>query len=169
MTIADQSRLAQTALDAWAKKYAGKAIIVNDESHLWYMLGLGPNSFRAFIEFAGEEAISNFPGGSITGRVNRKFRVVISRRRGMDYYRASNVMEGSGGGPPLADLAEEARNVCRALLFDPVTCDRPTEYGRMDKIPMPEGVLVDALEITFIVCCQLPPISAAPQNLQPPE
>ncbi len=143
-----------------------KAYIASDFIHCWEILLNSPGVCKVAILFEDEKARVNFPGGDITGRVNRYIDVIISRGRGLQQNRSANLTDGSGGGKPLFELAEIMRDKLRAVRFDPHT-DEPPDYVGMGRWGKDEGFNIDAFKCSIWIGTQLNAVSAIPQGGQP--
>ena len=54
MTIKEQMRLLEKALEPWAAANAGSVKVANDKPHLFQLLGAGPGAPRAAVYFVEE-------------------------------------------------------------------------------------------------------------------
>lgn len=138
-----------------------KAFIVSDKINAYEVLKNAPGTAKIAIGFEGEKARVNFPGGDITGRVNQTLYAIISRGRGLNQNRAGNLVEGSGGGSPLFQLAEVMRDKMRCMQFDPTTDEFPDYIGLEEWDLSNMGIMIDALICRVWVGTQLPlPVSS---------
>lgn len=142
------------------------AYVANDFVHAWEILLNKPGIPKIAILFEDEKARVNFPGGDITGRVNRYIDVIISRGRGLQQLRAGNLVSVTGGGAPLFELAEQMRDRLRVMRFDPTT-DEPTDYIGLGRWGKDEGFNIDAFKCSIWIGTQLP-LAAQTTNNQIP-
>lgn len=153
MTIAAQLNQVATALDAWAKEHGGTAEVAADPFHLFALLGNKPGGVRAVVLFAGEAKRGEYEE---QGAVDRSFGVIISRGRGFTLDPSASLVKGAGGGEPLYDLIEEARQLIRRISFDAETTEVTPNYLGCDLFPASEGKPVDAYQLNFSIGTQLP-------------
>jgi hypothetical protein len=163
--IKEQCLAIQELLDPWIKQEGGIAFIASDFVHAWEILMDKPGAPRIAILFEDEKARVNFPGGDITGRVNRYFDVLISRGRSLSLDRSANLTTGVAGGRPLYDLAEEMRDKLRTVRFNPQYCEPPNYVG-LSRWGKDDGFNMDAFKCSIWVGTQLPLPSTTPDNFQ---
>ena len=110
MTIAQHLSTVREALAPWAQSIGGSIAVAGDAAHLWNLLAEKPGAFRGALMFSTET-----PRGELeTGRVDRKYILVLSRGRGFTADRGDNFTKGSAGGKALYEIAEEARELIRS-------------------------------------------------------
>ena len=156
MTIRDQSNLILEALAAWAAPRAGRAFIASDVIDCIEQLRLKPGVPAIALLWVDET-----PRGEneFLGRVDRTFKAVVSRSRGLKLQSGESLTQGSAGGPPMFDLVEEARELILSLRL-------PTEEGDVlgeDTVPCykgsspfeVQGLILDAIEIKFTLAAQI--------------
>ena len=163
-SISNQCKAIQQALDG--KMDSAPAFIASDFVNCWEILLNKPGTCKIAILFEDEKARVNFPGGDITGRVNRYIDVIISRGRGLQSVRSANLTDGSGGGLPLFQLAEAMRDILRTMRFDPMT-DEPPDYVGMGRWGKDEGFNMDAFKCSIWIGTQLAMPTATQQGGQP--
>jgi hypothetical protein len=171
MRIADMLNQIVAACDGYAKtgNPSGGAFVVTDLVHLWQSVLQQTDALRIMVMYNGETARVNYPGGSITRRVDARFLVVVTRGRGYALNRGDTFTKTPGGQPPLASLMEDVRNICLAQLFDPQTTERPPDYeGIIPFDTSAAGTVVDAMQIEFTVGNQLPIATSTPPDYAPP-
>lgn len=151
-SIKNQCLAIQAALDG--KIDGAPAYVANDFVHAWEILMNRPGTCKIAILFEDEKARVNFAGGDITGRVNRYIDVMISRGRGLKDFRSGNLTQGTSGGRPLFDLAEEMRDILRLIRFDPVT-DEPPNYIGLGRWGKDDGFNIDAFKCSIWIGTQL--------------
>lgn len=147
----------EAALKSWADTHGGKVHIAGDPLHLFALLGDKPGGVRVAVlvrdglkrgeyEEAGHEDVT--------------YLVVLSRGKGFTMERGDNLVRGSGGGAPLYDLVEEARDVVRGINLDPETTEATFDFKRFGPYQNPFEILADAYELEFSIGRQLPGITA---------
>ena len=143
--------LVQAEGNKWA------AFICSDLLHAWKILQDNSQSPKVLVVFSGETQRVNFPGGAITGRVDRKFTVIVSRGRSYSAAdRGLPLYSDNQNARPLFDIVDEYRDACRALIFDENWCERPVDYlGTRPFSVEGIGAIVDAYAIDFQVGVQL--------------
>ena len=156
MTIAAQLILIQTALDGWAKENNGKAIIARDPVHLFALLAQRPGGVVATVMLRGEEALGEFE----VGMVARTFVVCVSRGKAYTNEQADSLVKGAGGGRPLYDLLEEARELLRNLEFTPLNelganAERCPDYKGIKLFEFGGDAILDAYQIEFSIVTRL--------------
>ena len=139
------------------------AFIAGDQIHAWEILKNRPGTCKIAVGFEKGTARVNGPGLDITGRENQYYYAVISRGRGLNQVRSDNLIYGAGGGLPLFQLAEEMRDMMRAVRFNPTTDEVPDYVGIQ---PWGEklGVIIDAFEVQIWVGTQLPQPASMTNN-----
>lgn len=158
-TIYNQCESLRRLLDGKNELDKAPAFIASDFVNAWEILLNNPGVAKIAILFEDEKARVNFPGGDITGRVNRYIDIIISRGRGLEMVRSDNLTKGSGGGQPLFMLAEILRDKVRAVRFDSDT-DEQTNYVGMGRWGKDEGFNIDAFRVSIWVGTQLDMISS---------
>lgn len=156
-SILNQCKAIQLCLDN--KLDGAKAFIASDFVNAWEILLNAPGTAKIAILFEDEKARVNFPGGDITGRVNRYIDVMISRGRGLQSLRAGNLTQDTGGGIPLFQLAEAMRDMLRAIRFNPDN-DEPTDYIGLGRWGKDDGFNIDAFKCSIWIGTQLNAVSS---------
>jgi hypothetical protein len=141
------------ALDAWARKHGGRAEIAGDPAHLFALLSHGPGAVRACIMLRRELKRGEHEEA---GYVDRTFIVTISRGRGFTLEPSDALIRQTTVGAPLFDLAEEARDIVRAIDYPLEDTDWTVDYQSTDLFEFPTENPVDAYQLTFSIGCQLP-------------
>ena len=153
MTIKEQMRLLEKALEPWAVANAGSVKVANDKPHLFQLLGTSPGAPRAAVYFVEERPRSK-KFDDIAGRVDRKFWVCISRGRGFNAELGKSLTEGVAGGKPMFILVEEAREEVRAARQDDIDETRPYYKGTYP-IDL-EDATVDAYYLEVVLAAEIP-------------
>lgn len=170
MTIKDQMKVMYGVLGNYTLSEGGKwaCFICSDLTHVWKKLFDNPNTPKLLLYYAGETQRVNFPGGSVTGRVDRKFTLVVSRGRSLSATdRGIQLIEDGPNARPLFDIVDEYRDVCRGFQFDINWTERPTDYiGTRPFSAEGPGAIVDAYAIDYSVGTQLGVIESADQQSQ---
>lgn len=153
MTIKEQIKAVVTALNGWARDKGGRAVPASGPVHVLELLREKPGGVTAAVLFDSEDPRGDF---SEVGKVDRGFKVILSRGKGFRIETGENLVEGSAGGAPLYDLVEEAREIVRAIEFtseDPE--DAAVEYKGIGPFEV-SGFVLDAYEIRFGCGTQIP-------------
>lgn len=149
----------QAPLNDYAQKQGGKnsCFICSDLAHAWKILYDSSQAFKILLFYAGESQRVNFPGGAITGRVDRKFNVIVSRGRSLSSTdRGLPLYDDNQNARPLFDIVDELRDLCRGFMFDPAWTERPVDYIGIRPFNVEgTGAIVDAYLIEFSVGTQL--------------
>ncbi|MGA3268045.1 MAG: hypothetical protein ABSE16_14615 [Verrucomicrobiota bacterium] len=154
MTIAEQLKRIEGCLAGWVKQYSGSAKVANDVPHLFTILGVNPGAPRCAILFQREEPQSE-RFDDVAGRMHRTYWIAVSRGRGFMRQQGMSLTEGVAGGPPMFQLAEEAREIVRAIR-DCGTADEPLPYYRGIALMEFEGVTTDTYRIELILAADIP-------------
>lgn len=148
MKIAEQLKAFQTVLGKWAGKLGGSCRIAGDRSQLVGILSQAPGAPRVVLVF-----INEVPRGEMDAaeesRVDRELWAILSRGRGFKADSGDSLTEGSGGGKPMFDLAEEARDLIRTTMLDPERNERLIYYKGIYQFEMAEELKTDAVYISF--------------------
>lgn len=154
MTIREQAKAVVEALRDWARENKGTVSVASDQVHALELIRVKPGGVRVVLLFEGEN-----PRGEWTelGKVDRGFKVVLSAGRGFRVGEGENLTEGSAGGRPVFDLAEEARELVRALRFETSgdAEDAVPRYAGIGAFRV-EGFILDAYEVRFEFGSQIP-------------
>lgn len=165
MTINQIIQTVFTRCNSWSN---GQAYIASGRFDCWAWFKNKPGTLKVGIYAIGGTPRNNFPQASnLTRREDDRFRVVISRGRGLQQVRSANLTDGSGGGTPLWDAMDDLRMAIMNLLFDPNTTERPHEYLGWGEWGGDMGVDIDAYQIDFSIGNQLPMPSALPMSGTP--
>ena len=160
MTIAAQLNAVVAALKAWCETRGSTAEVAGDPFHLLALLQTKPGSVRAVVLFAGETKRGEIEESGI---VDRSFSVVLSRGQGLTLSPGDSLVKGAGGGPPLFQLVEEARQIVRGLQFedtlvipiDSLTTEVTPNYLGCEPFAVDDKRL-DAYQLNFQIGTQLP-------------
>ncbi len=150
MTIAEQLNFIADALKPWAEETKTRIEIALDPLHVIGLISTAPGAARVILMFDGEDKRGEFEE---SGRVDRKFLLVVSRGRGLTLQPGDALTQGVAGGKPLYDLIEEAREMVRALRFD--EAETIPNYLATRRLTLGDN-LVDAYQIEFSIGTQLP-------------
>lgn len=144
------------------------SFICSDLLHAWKILFDNSQAPKVLIVYNGETQRVNFPGGAITGRVDRRFKVIVSRGRSFQSAdRGLPLYQDNQNARPLFDIVDEWRDACRALIFDPLWCERPVDYIGISPFSVEgTGAIVDAYCIDFQVGTQLGMIESGTESDQ---
>lgn len=145
-----------------AKIDSAPAFIASDKIHAWEILKNRPGTCKIAIGFESAKARVNFPGGDITGRENQTLYAIVSRGRGLNQVRSDNLIYGAGGGLPLFDLAEQMRDMLRAIRFNPNSDEVPDYIGLEEWNEV--GFDIDAFICRIWIGTQLPMPSTTANN-----
>ena len=168
MKIADQLAGIRNVFDLWLQdsEHKGKVFICSDLYHLWGILFDNVETLKVLVMYNGETQRTTFPGGALTARVDRRFLVVISRGRGLSVVdRGLPLVASYQNARPLFDIVDEARDVCRGLIWDAAFTERPTDFDGIRPFNTEgSGMIVDAYQIEFHVGTQLFMLDPQPTN-----
>lgn len=155
MTIAEQILFIAAGLKGWASSNKGDVHVASDVVELIDLLRQRPGAPRVGVMFQEE-----LPRGDFyeLGRVERTFKLVVARGRGLVLETGASLTQGAAGGKPMYQLVEETRETMRALRFDSEFCESVPVYKGSKPFEV-QGVVLDAFEINFSVGCQLPQMS----------
>lgn len=154
MTIVEQSKILESALAAWAEGNSGHASVASDVVHLVELLRMRPGAPKLAILFAEETPREP----EELGRVDRVFRVVAARGRGFRLDTGESLTDGAGGGKPMFDIMEEAREIVRGLVIrdDVLEEEEWSPVYKGCRAFEVQGIVMDAYEMTFGLAAQLP-------------
>ncbi len=152
MTIRGTMQIILQALQVWAQENNGSVHVANDVPHLFKLLGEAPGSPRAGILFAGE-TIRDPENADVTGRVDRKFWVAVSRGHSLQSYNGKSLMDGIAGGLPMFDLVESARDALREILLQGPGENAPYYMG-IELLNF-EGVTLDCYRIEIVLAADI--------------
>lgn len=106
----------QTALSPWAAKNGGTAIVASDPHNFWAQAYMKSESPRVLICFDSETPRGPFQINDATRKVDRLFKVAVTRGRGYNAVRGTSITNTVLNARPFADLYEEVRDQLRCLL-----------------------------------------------------
>lgn len=154
MTIREQVKLVETALQEWAKGNGGRVFIAADALDCIEQLRMRPGKATAAVLWQTEE-----PRGDvdILGRVDRGFKAVVSRGRGLKLQPGESLTDGTSGGEPMFDLVEQVREIVLALRLDDDALpqeDQVPTYKGTGPFEV-NGTLLDASEVRFGLAAQI--------------
>lgn len=165
-SIAAQLKTIKGIFDIYCTTNKGAAFICSDLVHLWKLLFDNSQGLKILIMFNGETIRGEFGIAAQMGRVDRQFVVVVSRGRCLTPNDPGKALVNDDfNAPPLFELVEEIRDVCRAIIFDANWTERPVDFSNV--IPFPTehtGRIVDAYQISFSVGTQLQLIVDQPDD-----
>jgi hypothetical protein len=155
-------------LSEWAKDQGGMVQICHDLNELWAAAHINSKTPRCILAFLGEDIRGDFAVAAACARVDRHFVCVVTRARGMTQVRGATLVDQVGDSRPFYDLVEEARDIIRAIFFDPrVTEAMPTDpidYKGISAF-MVDNDILDSYKIDFSIGTQLPVITGPTQYL----
>lgn len=154
MTISEQLIKLREALTTWAANHTGTVQIVARVSELAGILGKKPGGVRVVLLWDSETKRGDFEE---LGRVDRKFKAIISVGTGLKADRGEALTEGSAGGASFYDICEEAREIIRATQVESAEDidEIVTDYLSMSRFEL-DGVFTDDVQIDFQLATQLP-------------
>jgi len=158
MTIAEQTIAIVAGLAAWASANSGRAFPASDVVDVFEQLRAKPGAPSCAVLFWSEDPRDNF---ELLGRVDRTFKIIVSRGRGFKLQTGESLTDGASGGPPMFDLVEEAREVARNLRGDLPGEEAVPIYKGCGPFEA-SGLLLDAYEIRISFPNQLPVDAADP-------
>ncbi len=155
MTIKEQVQAVVKELNSWARTNGGRAVMASGPVHVLELLREQPGGVTAAVLFDSED-----PRGEMseTGKVDRGFKLILSRGKGFRIESGESLVDGVAGGRPLFDLVEEAREIVRGIEFtaeggDPE--DQVVQYRGTSNFEV-QGFVLDAYEVRFGAGAQLP-------------
>lgn len=154
MTISEHANAIRDALADWVRDNGGSAAVASGEVNMLELLRLKPGGVVAGVLFASEDPRTEHDE---LGKVDRQFKVVVSRGKGFKLETGESLTDGSGGGKALFILAEEAREVVRGLRF--TENEDPEDWKPVYRGIGPweiQGYVLDALEVRFALGTQIP-------------
>ena len=140
------------ALDTWAVSRGGRAFIAGDPLSVFNHLGDKPGGVRVGVLFAGDVKRGELEEAGV---MDRSFLIVISRGKGFTINAADSLTKGAGGGLPLFQLVEEARDVVRAIAFPEGTTEGTADFKGSQAYQFASDALVDAYQLEFSLACQM--------------
>lgn len=150
--IKDQLNIIRTGLGNWAKENNAAINVAHGKSHMFKILGTDAGSPRVAIMVFGEKP-RNETYSDVSGRVDRKYWIAISRGYTLESYSGKSVVEGLAGGKPMVDLIEELRTALRSLQF-PQTDEPVPYYGGFELMNF-DGISLDAYYIEITVADEI--------------
>jgi hypothetical protein len=145
MSIANQMIAIRQALDGWAQREGGAAVIAQDVVHMWEIALNDQDSPRCIIAYAGEDTRGAFEVGDVLGMVDRKFDILVTRGRGYEVDPGDAIVGLDGGAAgmarPLVDLVEEARDAIRLLQLNDAASESPIYFRSIAPMDMDEKML----------------------------
>ena len=155
-SIAYQLSFIRDSLSDWAKQLGGKVIIAKDYHNMWEVASNNPGP-KAICVFDGEDIRGPFETAAATGRVDRRYAVLVSRGEGFTAHRADTLTEETSTAA-FFELLEQARDIIRTLLFDPSVTEAmegdPVDYKGIESVSV-DGYPIDAYIIRFSIGTQL--------------
>jgi hypothetical protein len=152
MTLADILTTVRDELAAWARLHRGSAEVAGDVDHMYGILSNKPGGLRAVVLFSEETKRGEHEEAGV---VDIEFLVVISRGRGFTLPASDSLVSGSGGGRPLFDLVQEARDVVRGINFVEEETEFTADYKGTTLFQYPTEVPVDAYQLRFTLGLQM--------------
>lgn len=145
-TLADILTAVRDALADWARLNRGTAEIAGDADHMFAILGNKPGGLRAVVLFSEETKRGEHEESSL---VDIEFLVIVSRGRGFTLPSSESLISGSGGGRPLFELVQEARDVVRGVNFAEDETEFTADYKGTTLFQFPTEIPVDAYQLRF--------------------
>ena len=155
MTINEQGHRILEIAHGWAADDGGRAELMFSLAHLWRMSANKASAPYVMVCYNGEDQRENFPGGAITGRVDRHWIVALRRDRQLNQNPGDSLSESRQNARPLYDLVDEMRDLCRSILFSPQNEERPVDFKSVRPMVDPFGVPHDGYLVEFSVGTQL--------------
>lgn len=153
MTILEQVNFLADALRPWAEEQRGRCYACGDQVEVMELLRTKPGGHLVAVLCDGED-----PRGEWTelGKVDRVYKVIISRGKGFKIETGENLTGSPAGGKPLLDLVEEAREIVRALRVEATNGeDAVPVYKGMGPWEV-SGFIMDAWEVRFSLAADIP-------------
>lgn len=147
MTISEQAILIRDALQDWTKDSGGKSFLASSLAHMWETAYAKTDSLRIIVVYMGEQIRGEFGIAALEGRVDRQWAVAVTRGRGFAADAQTNLTETVQNAPPLFELVDEAVDICRTIVPDADTCERPIDFKGVRTMqslnPQIDGYLIE--------------------------
>lgn len=161
MDIANQSQAIQSALQTWADTYGGKAFVASDEGHMWKMAYATSQIPRIIICYNGESLRGDFSVAAAMGRVDRHWKVAITRGRGFNANRGDSLNTMAQNAQPMWAFVDQMRDVIRSIMG--ISVELPVDYTGITPMNLGELIL-DGYMVEFSTATDLPAILANPDD-----
>lgn len=162
MTIGEQAKDIKEGLQTWAQSEGGAAVLATNIHNMWEQARSTSKGPRAIIAYVGETIRGDFPIAAVLGRVDRLWNVAIMRGQGFAADRGSQLTDTVVNARPFYDLLEEARDIIRVLMLDPLWTERPIDYKGIRSMQMVNGEVLDGYIVEFSIGTQLQTITDQP-------
>ena len=144
-SVADLLRLVRADLDAWAAKYKGTTSIASDRYNAVELLSQRPGGLRVVISYAGFKKRGDYEE---TKAVDHTFKFLITTGRVLTAKPGEATVNPIAGQTPLYELTDRLAARLRAIEFPDGSTEGTLDLTNGDEVTTPEGVFVDAYEIT---------------------
>lgn len=153
MTIDEHLKVLEACLEEWGKAAGCVVRVAGDEVTALDMLRSRPGVASGVIVFNEETPATDWDD---LGKVERKFKVILSRGRGFNVNAGESITAGTGGGKAMSVLIEEAREKLRGLRLDePDPEDQAPGYLGTGQFQV-QGFVLDAYEIRMVLRTNIP-------------
>lgn len=163
MTIAEQAILIRDTLQDWTQESGGKSFVASSLAHMWETAYQKTDVLRVIVVYMGERIRGDFGIAAIEGRVDREWAVAVVRGRGFAADKQENLVGAVQNAQPLYELIDEAVDICRTIVPDADTCERPVDFKGVR--PMQTGnASLDGYLIEFSIGTQRDQLVAVPDD-----
>jgi hypothetical protein len=150
MTIAEQLKAIAAVLRPWAERNRSSVTILSDQVHLLELLRLKPGAVLIGLLFESETVRGEWDN---LGRVDRAYKVIVTRGRGLKLDSGESLVGTSSEDRPVFELVEEARELVRTAEIGEVE-GRP-EYRGIGQYEL-QGAIFDGWEVRFVIGTAIP-------------
>lgn len=165
-TIAQQAGFIANGLDSWAGFNGGHCQIAFDEYEMWYVAGQQSQVPRLILCYAGEQARGDFSLAARLNRVDRQWKLAVTRGRVLTQDRGMDFVASNQNAVPFYDLVDGARDIVRAMVG--VSVESPVDFKEITPMTIVPDVLINAYLISFSIAVDLPALTDTPQIGAPP-
>lgn len=153
MTIREQAKVVEAALQQWAKSSGARVFVAADELDCIEQFRLKPGKPSAAVLWQAEEPQGEHPE---EGKVLRTFKIVMSRGRSLKLQPGESLTEGAAGGEAMLDLVEQGREVARGLRMEDQEGELQLPVYQGSGAFQVNGYLLDAIELRFGLYADIP-------------
>lgn len=153
MQISAQANIIAENLQRWIETEKGKAVVVNDMSHMWEVAFQQTQWPRALVCYMGDSLRGDFSVAAALGRSDRQWCVALVRGTGFGATRGDGLSKQVGNGRAFYDQVEECRDVIRCMRN--VSVELPVDFLGIEPMANLEDYMSGYL-IKFSTAVDLP-------------
>ncbi|MCX6908055.1 MAG: hypothetical protein NTY01_08435 [Verrucomicrobia bacterium] len=155
---ADILRKIEADIRPWCVANKANLSLATDAWNVLELLAESPAGLRVILHWEGDDDAGSHESAGI---VENTIKVVLSHNRGLLAAPGANLTEGRAGQKPLYELLSDLRSALRAIEWPDRIASKRLFYKGSKSVIAPDGLPLDAREMTLTLHTTLPALAPA--------